>query len=112
LAFQLPQACEERAGLVLSERGRDELEVLALELRVGERQVGVAFARRLEMFAAAAVARLERDARRAPGGELRVDRSVQRELDRMSERVPASSRRGGSNAARRTLPCVSAVATR
>ena len=60
------------------------------------------------------VARLDGDARRAlrrkSGVELR-DRARAR-LRRISARVAASCSRAGSNAARRTLPCVSAVATR
>src|SRR5206468_5696687 len=64
-AFQLPQSGEERASRLFPENGRGELEVLVLELGVGERHVRVALARRLEMLAAPAVARLDRNARSA-----------------------------------------------
>jgi len=57
-----------------------------LELGVGERQVRVALARELEMLAAPAVARLDRDARRAPCRKRRIELGVESHVDAPHER--------------------------
>src|SRR5712671_3950759 len=99
-AFQLPESGEERASRLLPENGRGELEVLVLELGVGERHVRVALARRLEMLAAPAVARLDRDARRALRRKRGIERGVRTtSTRRMSARVAGSWSRAGSKAA-------------